>query len=407
MPTHVGPTPFTAQVAGRDPAGRFILSVLAKRTYTLTPAGRCDLAETQTPLIADPEFAGPAGRLLLHDRDLYPFKPLTDIVINAHAYPTLNPAAGEVVVRIRDVEKRIAVIGDRTAALSASGAVLFSAPAPFEKLPLTFDRAYGGRDAVAEARAGNLYAPLAMGAGLTPAMLEEMSPFTYRRNSAGRGFLITPTPEALAALLLPNFEYPDQPLTPATLAAGHEDRWAFMPMPAGVTWFSPAWYPRVSWYGISPLAPQSPAHVPEESRGWAPAGSLDPDGFDEPNLRMVCGAAPGLSVPLLEGGEEIELAGVWPGRGACTIRLPAHPPTLKTDGRKGAFENARAFLHTVLIEPDLARVTLVWRGAAVALRQYAADELTKMPYVVEWHDGPDAEPEAPPAARLMPQQSPA
>ena len=40
-------------------------------------------------------------------------------------------------------------------------------------------------------------------------------------------------------------------------------------------------------------------------------------------------------------------------------------------------------LHTVLIEPDLERVTLVWCGSAPALRPYLPDELARMPLRVE------------------------
>jgi hypothetical protein len=41
----------------------------------------------------------------------------------------------------------------------------------------------------------------------------------------------------------------------------------------------------------------------------------------------------------------------------------------------------------VEIEPDEGRMSIVWRGAAPALRQYMPDELAKMPFRVEWRVG--------------------
>jgi hypothetical protein len=41
-------------------------------------------------------------------------------------------------------------------------------------------------------------------------------------------------------------------------------------------------------------------------------------------------------------------------------------------------------VHTVLIEPDEMRLSIVWRGNAPALRPYSDEELAKMPLKVEW-----------------------
>lgn len=384
MPTYQGPIPTHMQVSGRDVSDQPILSVLVKRTYTVDSAGNCTPAEEQTPLNLDAVMADKHGRVLKADRDVYPFKPLTDLVITGHAYPTLGPASGEVAVRCAGVFKKIKVLGDRRVSLSASGAPVFESPAPFEKIPLCYSRAYGGRDAYAESLVGNINEALAVPAQLSPADVQDLSPFTYRRNFIGRGFVIQVSKDSITDLLLPNFEYEDDLLTPARLAAGHEDRWAFMPMPAGVSWFHPAWYPRNAWLGMSPFAAELPAIIPEEQRGWAPPKSLDLDGEDAPHLRMANGSSPGLALPLLSGGEHVELAGVFADREKFLIRLPREIPRMQTDGRKGTFKETQTVLHTVHIEPDDHRVTIVYRGCAPALRPYMVKELATMPYKVEW-----------------------
>jgi hypothetical protein len=40
-------------------------------------------------------------------------------------------------------------------------------------------------------------------------------------------------------------------------------------------------------------------------------------------------------------------------------------------------------IHTLLIEPDERRLSIVWRGSCAALRPYAREELESMPFWVE------------------------
>jgi hypothetical protein len=47
-------------------------------------------------------------------------------------------------------------------------------------------------------------------------------------------------------------------------------------------------------------------------------------------------------------------------------------------------KSTKPVIHTVEIEPDAMRVSVVWRGAAPALRPYMAEELAKMPMLVSW-----------------------
>jgi hypothetical protein len=114
---------------------------------------------------------------------------------------------------------------------------------------------------------------------------------------------------------------------------------------------------------------------------------LDPDGTDEPHVRALNGASPGLTVPHYRGGEQIELTGVFASPTPVLIVLPAVAPTLAVDGRNRALSAATdVVMHTVDIEPDEWRLSITWRGSAIARRPYMAEELAKMPYRVQWAD---------------------
>ena len=65
------------------------------------------------------------------------------------------------------------------------------------------------------------------------------------------------------------------------------------------------------------------------------------------------------------------------------IKLPERPK-IWIDGRKGTLKETEPVIHTVVLEPDLKRVSVVWRGAAKAIRPYMPDELAKMPLKVVW-----------------------
>jgi hypothetical protein len=147
------------QMSGQDPLGRYILSVLVKATYTLTPQGRVFPAEEKVPLntglVRDSEL-----HLLVADTDLYPHKLATDVVLKGHAHSYRPLPSFKVSLRVGWTEKVIQVLGDRTCHLAATGRLSFSQPEPVTRVPLRYDRAYGGEDRAAAARHGNPHADL-------------------------------------------------------------------------------------------------------------------------------------------------------------------------------------------------------------------------------------------------------
>jgi len=372
------------QMSGTDPSGANILAVLVKVTYLLLPGGRVVRAKEQLPLhealVRDPEHPG----VLADDTDLYPHKLATDVVLKGHAYAPSPLARFGVALRVNTAYKQIQVIGDRRCTLNSTGRIVFGAPEPVSTVPLRYDRAYGGEDVAATAKYGNPYEQLAryFGPGLASV---RPSHWSYPRNPAGRGFLIESSKEAVEQLVLPNLEDPLDPLTPDRLICGRLQLWPRMPLPQAMAWVSGGWFPRLAYFGFVPEH-EPPEHpLAEIARGYAPADILQ----DEPiaqklDFRAANGASLGLQLPYLEGGEEIELSNLHPTAARVTFRLPRHRPKIWTDGRNGKLNETDPVIHSVIIEPDQDRFSIVWRGSAPALRPYMPEELDTMPFVVRW-----------------------
>jgi hypothetical protein len=378
-------TPAVArQMSGTDPSGANILAVLVKATYVLLPDGRVLESKQQLPLndalVPDPDDP----RLLADDTDLYPHKLATDVVLKGHAYaPGPRPKFG-VALRVEAASKIVQVVGDRRCTLTRAGGIVFSPPEPVTKVPLRYDRAYGGEDAAATAKHGNPYEELARYLAPELAALRP-SYWSYPRNPAGRGFLVEGTAEAVERVELPNLEDPLDPLTPERLVCGRLERWPRMPLPQAMAWVSGGWFPRLAYFGFVPEHEPPEQPIAEVVRGHAPADILeDKPIVDKLDFRATNGASLGLQLPYLQGGEEIELSNLHPSAARVAFRLPKARPQIWTDGRNGKLSETKPVIHSVIIEPDEGRFSIVWRGSAPALRPYMPEELEKMPFLVRW-----------------------
>lgn len=378
------PSEFCRQMSGSAPDGSTILSVLLKLTYMIDDRGRLEPAPEQRPLVVSVRADEQAPKLLDADTDLYPFKVVTDVVVTGHAYGDGSRPRFDAVVRVGTASKSIAVVGDRRCALSREGRVLISDPGPVEVVPLRYDRAYGGRDTVASAKYGNPYDELRKYLG-EPLKQLDLNLYDYPRNPAGCGFVVEATRDGLEPLRLPNFEDPQDLLTPDRFAAGRIGGWPQMPLPQGLAWVDPSWFPRIAYFGMLPKHDPVASPIAEVQLGFAPADVLDDKPFDEKfSFRCANGASLGLQFPHLSGDEQIELENLHPMKRLLKFRLPGARPKLWTDGRKGKLNETGAVVHTVLIEPDMDRVSIVWRGAAQALRPYMDEELATMPLRAEF-----------------------
>ncbi len=381
------PSPTAVQMSALGPGGQSILAVLAKRTYRIDPGGRCVPDVEQLPLRAEGIFDPERRNLLIADVDTYPFKLCSDVVVRGHAYPAPSGTPAVAEVRIGGTVKTLSVIGDRRCTRGYDGRIVFSSPAPFEKIPLEYDRAYGGWDEAAEKRRGH---PLARYGPYVHENtdLAAYSPFVYPRNRHGRGYLVDATPESIEALLLPNLEDPADRLRPERLAAGHPFAWHEMPVPAGTTWVPPSYFGRGAFLGMFPFWRPLPDRLAEFERGWLPPEVRGINILAAPPLalRFTNGASLGLQVPYLRPGETVALARLHSRAERLEIQLPGEWPVIQVDGRNGRLAPTEPVVHHVEIEPDEDRLCVVWRGAAPALRPYLPEELEKMPFRVDWRD---------------------
>ena len=379
------PGPTVRQDSGKDPDGRFILSVLAKRTYTLSEPGECLVADEQLPLCGEPRFDAEVPSLLVEDSDLFPYKPRSDVIVQGHAYGYSGRREFDAVVRVGAASKRIRVTGERRCSLTSAGRLAFSRPDPVERIPLSYTHAYGGRDTVAEAAAAG-EAGKAL-PGISPDMFPTAagSPFDYPRNPCGRGYLIRATPQAVEKLQLPNLEDPLDPLSPERMELGSTLLWPQMPLPQATGWVSYDWFPRMVGFGMLPLFKRTEEPFPEVTRRQISESVLLPARYELADpFHLTCGACLDLQLPHLRGGEPVMLESVHPKQADASFRLPTERPKLWTDGRNGKLNPTEPVIHTVVIEPDEDRLSIVWRGSAPALRPYTEDELTRMPLRVEW-----------------------
>jgi len=386
MPVQIEtPGPIARQDSAKDPDGAFILSVLTKRTYIVSRRGECVPAGDQLPLCEDPEFDPDDPNLLLQDSDLIPYKLRTDIVVKGHAHGYNGRRQFYASVQVGEAVKQILVQGDRRCALSATGAVVFSAPEPVDRIPLSYAHAYGGRDIVAEA--AWVEDALARDPHYPPELLPsaEGSPYAYPRNPSGRGYLIRADPEAVETLQLPNLEDPLDPLTPQRLEVGNRLHWPRMPLPWATGWVSGDWFPRIVGIGLLPLYERMDEPFPEVKRGYIADSVLRPARYDLADpFHLTCGASLDMQRPYLRGGELVFLKSIHPSQTDWTFHLPTEQPAIWTDGRKGRFNPTQPVIHTIVIEPDEGRVSVVWRGSARALRPYMDEELKTMPFRVAW-----------------------
>jgi hypothetical protein len=376
-------------VCGR-PENRDLVALVWKRAFAIAPSGECTatdepVALDEDSLPWDAAIAAPFCSPPRTETDLFAFKPATDVVVQGHVYAHGEGAAVEAALEIGDVAHVVRAFGDRRAEWE-NGRVRFSAPELFERIPLRFDRAYGGLDAVALARRGD-----DVGEGLAAAQplyadaLATATPFHYPRNPSGCGFLIDADAESVAATRVPNFELASDPITPERLAVGAPGRWPGAPLPAGLDWIHPSWFPRIAYLGFAPEHDASPAPLPEAVRGWAPADLLTGASPQRVHFdaRFQQGAAPGLGIESLPPGAELRLRHLAPGQRELRVRLPASLPTVHLSLGASDAQRADTRVTAVLVEPDRGRVTLTYSARREAPRRYGNHELAAMSWRID------------------------
>lgn len=351
----------------RDPKDRAVIAVWAKRTYEFDLAGNVSPAEEQLPLVrevveeTDGDNPVPVP---IAEPDLFPYKPLTDVVVKGTVHP---PRGGPVMdcdcgIQVGDKIKKIRVFGDRVVERRARGRIGFTPPTPFATMPLTYHRAYGGIDL-------SLSPP-------EPESLMQLLEFfdptvhpgAYPRNPAGIGYRVNDEPRMVDGCPLPNFEDPNHLLEPDKFLVEDPEKWWTMPIPQGLGWFDASWYPRMTSLNLRPPNP-APDHldiVPEVRLGYLP--KVDPARWEEKDVakwiddRIGNGASPGLSLKSLTGKEPVTLLHLTPQQ-VVKFKLPGERPEIGVRFEKKWLKTALSLL-TLLVEPDEGRFAVTWCGLA-------------------------------------------
>ncbi|MBN1441707.1 MAG: DUF2169 domain-containing protein [Planctomycetes bacterium] len=311
------------RLAGRftivpDESGVDSLCALVKATLEIRQS-RAVLHREQTPVQLEDVYRGePGASSIARPSDFALRKPAADVLLAGHAYaPAGKKTAAEVDVglRVGAVEKFAHVVGDRVWRESPAG-VQATAPRPFEKMPLIYERAYGGRDASADSERF----------GEEP------------RNPVGTGYLMSGGAARIDGLALANLEEPGRPI--------RRPRDCYPVVSFGP--IGPSWEPRRRYAGTFDEAWQ---------KSRAP---YLPEDFDARFFN--CAPRDQQLAEGIQGGEEVRLLNLTPA-GQLHFEIP------RLDVRCVAIVSGREVdvpmaCDTLLIEPDHMRCSLLWRGLA-------------------------------------------
>ncbi|MBU6258115.1 MAG: DUF2169 domain-containing protein [Burkholderiales bacterium] len=307
-------TPFAAERGWvRDRDGTEIWLVAVKATFDILPDGATAVAAEQPPVLRLPEHHGEPGRSSIkYDADLVLTKRTSDIVVvgHAHAPPGKPVTQLDVGFKVGSVQKLLRVFGDRR-----WKSIGMSAPEYFTKMPLVWERAYGGSDPKAE----------------------QPERHWDWRNPVGTGY--ASTSRNATGMALPNIEDPQR------LIVAWNDR----PAPAGFGVVASHWQPRVGFAGTYD------DHW-MKTRQPLLAEDLDDRHFQSAPQDQQAPA-------FLQGGEVATLLNLSP-LGRLQFQLPRLHLGFETrydDGSRELHRERR--LHSVIIEPDFPRVSLVWHTA--------------------------------------------
>ncbi|HWQ52510.1 MAG TPA: DUF2169 domain-containing protein [Bryobacteraceae bacterium] len=396
MAAVTGNDPSYGEVVLGLPEGRRSIGLVFKRTYVFRDGGGCEAAEEdqQEPLtfgeVSYEDLEPPHISPVWLDNDMFAFRRKTDLVVQGNAYTYFSGVAmTHVAVRVGSFERSIRVYGDRRIVRGLDGALQFTSPEPFDAMPVRYDRAYGGVDVTALRRCPppKMLRELAQANPDLP--IDTDTPFHYPRNPCGRGFLIDDDEESLAAVQVPNLEFPFDWITPERLATGSVDGWVTAPLPACMDWQSAGWFPRIAYLGGAIFPPDYRGPVRETELGWAAADLVDIQPIttqleELPRFEFTQGASAGMSLDSVSPGELVELRNLHPVYPFCTFRLPDETPRVRMELRAGEWAALEPHLNAVVIRPDGDEVVMIWCASAPVDHAFRPDNPDGLRREVSW-----------------------
>lgn len=309
-------TPFAAErswVLDKNAAKSWMVAV--KATFAITAGGATKLADEQLPPLFAPEHTGdPGASSIRYEADLAGPKKRTDVFVNGHAYAPLGKPATEVMVELKaaGIAKQLFVVGDRRWEKGLLG-LSMSRPEPFEKLPIVYERAFGGWDKKPDNPADQRLEP---------------------RNPVGAGFAIRA--EHLQGAPVANIEHPKKRI----------GSWKDRPPPVGFGVVASYWEPRLKYAGTY------------DDRWMKTRMPLLAEDFDD---RYYQAAPEDQQCPgFLRGGEPVELTGLTPDN-RLAFTLPHVVLGFQTRFGQERVDHVGS-LASVILEPDHPRVILVWQA---------------------------------------------
>jgi len=382
--------PANLRLVSGQPYKDYQLALLLKMTFSINASGECEPAKEQYPLLDEPgtyeDLESPLVSPPSWDSDLMAFKPGTDIVVQGSAY-SYGKAAQMVDAELKLVNfsRVIRVHGDRRVDWQGGNPV-FTPAEPFEQMPVRYDHAFGGCDQAHLSRAND---PLVDELKKNEPGLG-MDLFTdshYPRNPSGRGYLIDFNRESSDNMLLPNLEFPFDPITPERLGVGTPSNWLSAPLPAACDWIDPSWFPRIAYLGLAPEFTIPDEGVKEISMGWAASSLMSIKsalnmGF-HPTFQH--GASPGLVTRQLRAGSQVLLRNMFPNHPERLIQLSARVPKVEIIVSESQRLSTMSHLNSVVVLPDQDQVVEVWSARTKVTRPYAPNELEEMSWNIGWH----------------------
>ncbi|GAB4229307.1 MAG: DUF2169 domain-containing protein [Deltaproteobacteria bacterium] len=316
-----------AIVPALDKEGRDYAVVVVKGTYDLRgDLSTTPVSEVQVPILLGDVFHGEPGKSSVkYESDTCLRKRGTDIVLLGHAYTRGNRRTSvDVTVQSGRLARTVRVFGDRHWYKSPMGWAI-SPPEPFVKIPLVYERAFGGGEMTDPPREGGPYEP---------------------RNPVGTGYSFAGRKEHLEGLPVPNLEHPGFLISD----------WKDKPPPAGFGFIGRSWTPRREYAGTYDAAwekdrmPLLPADFDERYFNGAPAELVSDRHF--------------------AGGEPVRILNA-----SAAGELAFHLPTFRaeiTASIRGKPADHPAVLDTVVVEPDEGRILLTWRATIPCHRSFLA-----------------------------------
>ena len=311
-------TIFSAELMpGVDEGGVRTATVVVKATLGISPDGRIVRAAQSEAVDLVGEVAGTdEAPYFLREPETAFFKPATDVVLIADARaPAPGQTHFDVGIRCGTVMQRARVFGERYW-VRHGGEVRMTAPQVVERVPLTWEHAFGGWDRSDPDPSKHSYEP---------------------RNPAGRGFgnCLSADDERQR---LPSIEHPDDAIR----------QYGQRVQPAGFGFIPPNWEPRSLFAGTY-------------DENWeATRKPLLPVDFDRRHLNA---AAPGLVVEgYLRGDEQVDIINASP-LPRLRFHLPGFPPPACRLEIHGSERRDLAMaLDTVMIDTVKMSLYLLWRG---------------------------------------------